>query len=210
MRAVLVTTGATRNPIDSMRYISANSSGRTGAWIADALRKVANVTVLGSSEALLRCPDSIRTQAFTTTQDLMDKMKAWAQLHPGGLIVHAAAVGDYQVTDSNTDLKLPSGQPKITVTLTPAPKILDAIRAWSDALTIVSFKAAPPHTQKADVESLASAQALRTDSAAVFANSIGALDRDVLFWTPTQAKWADRREDGLTMLADWLTEQCKD
>jgi phosphopantothenoylcysteine decarboxylase/phosphopantothenate--cysteine ligase len=34
---VLVTSGATREPIDSVRYISNLSSGRTGAAICEAL-----------------------------------------------------------------------------------------------------------------------------------------------------------------------------
>ena len=36
-KKVVVTSGATREPIDSVRYISNMSSGRTGAMICEAL-----------------------------------------------------------------------------------------------------------------------------------------------------------------------------
>ena len=97
MRDIPITAGATRNPIDAMRFISANSTGQTGAWLADTRSTEHRVTVLGSPEALSRCTSSVRHQAYSSTTDLMDKMHAWVAEHPLGLVIHAAAVGDYAV-----------------------------------------------------------------------------------------------------------------
>mgnify|MGYP002037534785 CR=1 FL=1 len=167
MRDILITAGATRNPIDAMRFISANSTGQTGAWLADALGTEHDVTVLGSPEALSRCPDSVRHQTYTSTTDLMDKMRTWVLAHPFGLVIHAAAVGDYAVDP--VEGKLASGQDSLTLTLRPTPKILDAIRGWSPDVKIISFKAAAPHTSMPELGAIARAQGERTDCMAVFA-----------------------------------------
>ena len=53
MTKILITAGATRNPIDSMRCITANASGRTGVGIAERLAEY-DVTLFGSPIACLR------------------------------------------------------------------------------------------------------------------------------------------------------------
>ena len=56
--AVLITAGATRNPLDAVRLLTARSSGRTGVGIArDLLARGVKVHLLGSAEACLRAPD---------------------------------------------------------------------------------------------------------------------------------------------------------
>ena len=95
-RPILITAGATRNPIDSMRSLTAHSSGATGVYIAHSLQSHGRqCTLMGSNVALLQpnCP-SERIE-FTSTRDLFDKMKAWIVQHPTGIIIHAAAVGDF-------------------------------------------------------------------------------------------------------------------
>lgn len=170
MRPLLVTAGATRNPVDAMRYLSAHSSGRTGAALAASAGPGAHL--LGSPEALLRAP-GLAGEAFSSTRDLLVRMRRWCLAHPDGVVVHAAAVGDYEVADAEG--KIPSGQAELLLTLRPTPKILDRIRSWSSELAIVSFKAAPPQSSPADLVRIADAQRQRTDSALVFANAIGRL-----------------------------------
>ncbi len=202
MRDILITAGATRNPIDAMRFISANSTGQTGAWLADALSAEHVVTVLGSAAALSRCPSSVRQQEYTSTTDLMDKMRMWVADHPSGLVIHAAAVGDYAVDP--TQGKIASGQDSLTLTLRPTPKILDAIRGWSADVTIISFKAAAPQTPISELAVIARAQGERTDCVAVFANVIGELESGVLIWTHDGAQTFDRRLDALEALVHFV------
>ncbi len=209
MKDILVTAGATRNPIDSMRYISANSSGQTGARIAEQLAKTNNVTFLGSAEAICRCPSDVTKAEFTTTIDLMSKMKEWVQTHPLGMVVHAAAVGDYMAKDLDEKQKFPSGQTEISVTLVPTHKILDLIHSWSPQATVVSFKAAKPNTTRAELESITEAQAQRTHSDAVFANVIGQIQQQVLFWHNGTVQWSEQRADGLRGLVDWIESRSR-
>ena len=196
-RPVLITTGATRNPIAAMRHISAFASGRTGVGLATALAADATVHLLGHPEALARAPGGLSTELFGSTRDLMQRMEAWVQAHPTGIVVHAAAVGDYEVAAGAEASKIPSGQPELVVRLRPTPKILDHIRDWSTELRLVSFKAAAPGTPPAELQALATAQLRRSHSDLVFANVIGRTDQDVLLVDAQGATAHKAREAGL-------------
>lgn len=200
MRDILITAGATRNPIDAMRFISANSTGRTGAWLAERLSGDHRVTLLGSVEAVSHPTGAAMYTPFGSTTDLMDKMHAWVSDHPDGLVIHAAAVGDYAVAASAG--KIPSGQHDLHLNLVPTPKILDAIRGWSPRVEIVSFKAAAPDTQPSQLAAIAAAQGERTDSVAVFANVIGQIESTALIWTRAGVRSFAHRRDALAALVD--------
>ena len=203
MRAILITAGATRNPIDAMRFISAYSTGRTGAWLATQLHGEASVTLLGSPLALRHCSTPVQSITFGSTDDLMQKMADWVAANPTGLVIHAAAVGDYAVDDDLSEQKIPSGQAVLTLRLVPTPKILDAIKAWSSTVSLVSFKAAGPATTHTALAELAAAQGQRSQSDLVFANTIGQLNKDVLLWQVGGPSWHAKRSDALEALLSW-------
>ncbi len=171
MRPVLITAGATRNPVDAMRFISANSSGRSSAAIAEELP---GSTFMGSPEAVLRAPPSATCETFSTTTDLMERMNTWVSANPGGVIVHAAAVGDYRVAEPSAG-KLPSGQEELVLRLVRTPKIADHIRGWDPSCRLVTFKAAPPETGSEELLRICRAQLARTRSVLVVGNVIGRL-----------------------------------
>ncbi len=196
MKPVLITAGATRNPVDEMRFLSAYSSGRTGVALARALG--GRVTLLASPEAALRCNDGPVVVEFGSTRDLMARMAAWCADHPDAVVIHAAAVGDYEAVEASG--KIPSGQPELLLRLVPAPKILDRMRSWSADLRIVSFKAAPPGTAPDQLATIADAQRKRTDSALVFANTIGRTSTDVVLVDAAGATHHASRADGLADL----------
>jgi len=181
VRPVLITAGATRNRIDAMRYISAHSSGHTGAHIAAALG-AEGLLLLGSPEACLRTSPATATASYTDTLDLMAQMRDWLQANPRGILIHAAAVGDYMIDPDDPDGhgKLPSGQAELHLRLVPAPKILDQVRSWCPGVFLVSFKAAPPGAGIDTLSDLAHTQRERTGSDLVFANTIGRTDRDIV------------------------------
>ena len=171
MRPCLVTCGATRNPVDAMRFLSARSSGRSGIWLADRLP---GAHLLAGAEARLRAGPRPDLEEFGSTQDLLGRMERWIRANPRAVIVHAAAVGDYAVEDPTG--KIASGQPELVLRLRPTPKILDRIHGWAPEARIVSFKAAPPDTGREELVRLAEAQRVRTHSDLVFANVLEALD----------------------------------
>ena len=206
-RAVLVTAGATRNPVDAMRYLSARSTGATGVWLATALARDTRVTLLGSAEALLRLgppPPRVTAEEYGSTRDLMARMAAWVARHPDGVVVHAAAVGDYEAAPF--DGKLPSGRGELMLRLTPTPKILDHLKQWSEALFVASFKAAPPGATGDRLCEIAESQRVRSRSDVVFANTIGRLGDDVLLASPTGCARFVSRAAGLDALLSTLRD----
>lgn len=204
MRPVLITAGATRNPIDAMRYISAFSTGATGVWLGRELtRRGIPTTVLGSAEALLRAPE-LAGEEFTSTRDLMARMERWTGAHPGGVVVHAAAVGDYEARTLAG--KISSGMSELVLQLTPTPKIVDHLKVWDPALHLISFKAAPPETSDEALEAIARRQLERTGSALVFANVLGRLGSGVQLVRQEGATRYAGREDALLALLEHVRE----
>jgi len=200
MRPVLITAGATRNPVDAIRYLSASATGRTGVAVATALEAGgADTHLLASPEAALRAPAHLSTDRYGSTRDLMARMKAWLTLHPDGVVVHSCAVGDYEVAAS--DHKIASNQDELVLRLTPTPKILDHLKRWAPDCRVVSFKAASPETTPERLVEIAQAQRARTGSDLVFANVIGDLERSVWLVDDAPTAFPDRGAAVATLIA---------
>ena len=90
---------------------------------------------------------------FTSTRDLLEKMKASTIQHPTGIVIHAAAVGDFEVRNTNSG-KISSGS-SLTLELQPTPKIVDAIKTWSSKLGSCLKVAAAPNTPLQEVKQIA-------------------------------------------------------
>ena len=199
MRRTLITAGATRNPIDSMRFISAHATGRTGLRLARALTNSGSqVHLLGSPEACHAAPAGLSTEVFGSTHDLLSRVRQWVTHNPGSLVIHSAAVGDYEAEASEGKIK--SGANELVLRLRPTPKILDQISQWDPACCLVSFKAAAPHTERSELESIARKQLLRSKSEIVFGNVIGALESEVLLIRADSTEYFPSREEGLLAL----------
>ncbi|TVQ92201.1 MAG: hypothetical protein EA397_07525 [Deltaproteobacteria bacterium] len=192
-RSVLITAGATRNPVDAIRVLTANASGRTGVSIGVQLaRQGAEVLVLGSPEAALRAElAGLPAEVYGSTRDLMSRMEIWVRAHPGGSVVHSAAVGDYEVASSSS-AKLPSQQSELLLRLCPTPKIADHLRAWGLSGYYVTFKAASPEVKPEELCQIAVAQRERTGCDLVFANVLGQLDQSVILVGERARPFADR------------------
>jgi phosphopantothenoylcysteine synthetase/decarboxylase len=204
-RPVLVTAGATRNPIDQMRFVTANSTGRTGVAIAGALFAHHPVHLLGSTEAVLRAGNEIPAsdlEEYGSTRDLMERMQCWVRANPQGIVVHSAAVGDYE-TDPFPG-KVESGRSTFTVVFRPTPKIADFLKVWAPGLRLVTFKAASPGTSIDDLRTLARRQIDRTRSDLVFANVLGHLSTDVLLVEPASDRLFATRAEAIYALVEWV------
>ena len=207
MPGCVITAGATRNPLDAIRFLSASASGRTGISIARHLHAQGlPVHLLGSTEALLRAGDApIGLEAYGSTRDLLDRLQAHVQADPACGIVHSAAVGDYEAIPSAE--KIPSGRTTLTLTLQPTPKILDAIRGWGLTGPLVSFKAASPETTDEALVAIARAQLRRTGSDRVFANVIGRTGTGVFLVDESEAVRFEARAAAMAALQDWLYDR---
>ncbi len=138
---VVVTSGATREPIDSVRYISNLSSGRTGAKIAEVLAargfEVTQVAGVDSAQAA----GVARRETFTDHTSLDTTLRRLVRDSACAAVVHAAAVGDFAVADAVPDAKIASGQ-ELSVKLQPTYKIIDRIIGYAGDpnLVLIGFK----------------------------------------------------------------------
>lgn len=182
---ILVTAGNTLMPIDAVRCITTVFTGRTGAAIATrAYDRGHAVTLLTSHPEVLdtlpadrpRSTATWRLRTYRTFDDLEAALSD--EVRNGGYtaIVHAAAVSDFRVagvytrnpddgrlTDVTTD-KISSAHPEVWLRLTPAPKLIDLIRAaWGFTGVLVKFKL---EACSDEAELLATAESARVRSAA--------------------------------------------
>jgi phosphopantothenoylcysteine decarboxylase/phosphopantothenate--cysteine ligase len=138
---VLVTSGATREPIDSVRFISNLSSGRTGAAICEALAaRGFDVTQLHGIDSA-QAPRAARREAFGDHASLDAALRRLLADGAYDAVIQAAAVGDYSVAETAPGAKLASGQERV-LHLRPNPKIIDRIRSHAQGrpLTLIGFK----------------------------------------------------------------------
>ena len=90
---LLVTAGPTREYIDSVRYLSNDSSGRMGFAIAAAAVRRGHAVTLVHGPVALRVPRGVRALAVVSAAEMLREcVRAWPQLDA---LVMAAAVADY-------------------------------------------------------------------------------------------------------------------
>ena len=98
-RRALVTAGATREPIDPVRYISNHSSGKQGYAIADALSRLGAHTTLVTGPTSLELPNRVDVIDVETADEMM---QACTSLLPVDVAICAAAVADWRVANSTS------------------------------------------------------------------------------------------------------------
>lgn len=138
---VLLTSGATREPIDSVRFISNLSSGRTGAAIAAALAgRGFEVTQLHGVDSVLAAGVAGQ-ETFTDHASLDAILRRRLAQGAYDAVIHAAAVGDFSLAGSAAGGKLGSDQ-ELVLRLRPTAKLIDRIRGYTGGrhLTLIGFK----------------------------------------------------------------------
>jgi len=120
-KKVIVTAGATREPIDPVRFISNHSSGKMGVALARAAwRRGADVTLI-AGHAEIPLPIEIRTLRADTVQE-MSRLIA-QNLPATDVLIMAAAPADFRPESKAPDkIKKGRGAPKVT--LEPTEDIL--------------------------------------------------------------------------------------
>jgi phosphopantothenoylcysteine decarboxylase/phosphopantothenate--cysteine ligase len=150
-KAVVVTAGGTREPIDPVRFIGNASSGKQGLEIAkEASRRGAQVTLIGANFEARGTFDFIRV---VTTDELSAALAARAT---ADVIVMAAAISDYRVQNpSATKIKKASTGAHLELTLIQNEDVLAKLAATRRAGQIVVGFAAETEPDAASLESAA-------------------------------------------------------
>lgn len=136
-KKIVITAGATREPIDAVRHISNFATGNLGVVLAQEARKrgYAVTLLFGYGETMI--PEDIETIRFTTTDDLLEK--ALSEIEDADIYISTAAVSDFAPV--YTDEKISSDQEELVIRLKPTPKVLREVKKKACKTTrFVAFK----------------------------------------------------------------------
>ncbi|MFB6082722.1 MAG: bifunctional phosphopantothenoylcysteine decarboxylase/phosphopantothenate--cysteine ligase CoaBC [Halorientalis sp.] len=132
-KEVIVTSGATTESVDPVRTLSNRASGRTGRAVARACH------VRGADVTLVHDGDDVHYADVESVESAAEMLEAvQAHADDADALVSAAAISDYTVEAA--DEKIKSGQDRLTLELTPTPKLIDTVRETHPDLPIVGFK----------------------------------------------------------------------
>nr|QNO45166.1 coenzyme A biosynthesis bifunctional protein CoaBC [Methanosarcinales archaeon ANME-2c ERB4]QNO46032.1 coenzyme A biosynthesis bifunctional protein CoaBC [Methanosarcinales archaeon ANME-2c ERB4] len=139
---ILITGGATAEPIDPVRIITSRASGRMGAALAyEAFRRGADVTLVHRGRIGFSGIQEIYVEtAEEMTGAVLDELGRGERGGAGDgydLMISAAAISDYTL-DPAAD-KIRSGS-QLTLDLRPARKLLEAVQDVYPDLAVVGFK----------------------------------------------------------------------
>ena len=124
-RHVLVTSGPTHEPIDSVRYIANRSSGKQGHAIAAAAAKLGARVTLISGPVQIPDPEGVAVQHVETAEQMLAAVQAAL---PADVAVFAAAVADWRVQgQSRGKIKKSAGSAPPALNLVENPDILRTV-----------------------------------------------------------------------------------
>lgn len=151
---VLITAGATREPIDAVRFLSNVSTGRTGAALAEVFTAAGHVVTLLHGEGAVMPQAGCVGESFSSAGDLAAKLQRQLSAGNYDAVIMTAAVADYRPADPIQG-KLSSEQNDLTLRLVRNDKILPRLKSFSpQPLGVIGFKltvAADESTRRAAV-----------------------------------------------------------
>jgi len=136
---IVITSGATHEAIDPVRYISNHSSGKMGYAIAEEAIKYGAKVILISGKVNIEPPQGLFKFIIAQTAD---DMLTHSQAHAKNcdIFIGCAAICDYKVSNYFPQKIKKGGQP-LTLDLIPNPDIISAIKATYPDIFVVGFAA---------------------------------------------------------------------
>jgi phosphopantothenoylcysteine decarboxylase/phosphopantothenate--cysteine ligase len=131
----IVTAGPTREPVDPVRFLANQSSGRQGYAIARALAAAGADTTLVSGPVSLAPPPGVALARVTTAREMLAACEAAL---PADVLVMAAAVADWR-PDSIADSKIKKTTDRVVplIRLVENPDILATLAAHAQRPRLV-------------------------------------------------------------------------
>ena len=122
-RTVVISAGGTQEPIDPVRVITNNSSGKMGYALAEAARDRGAKAVLITAPTSLPDPPLVKVIQVQTAQQMGDAVHR--HLESADALIMAAAVADYRPV-SAAEQKIKKSQEELSIDLTKTTDILEA------------------------------------------------------------------------------------
>lgn len=173
---VLITTGATREELDPVRFISNRSSGRMGFAIAEAARdRGAEVTAVAGITSV-PSPDGVQIVHASSAEEMHEAVTK--EISNASIFIAAAAVTDYRPAQRATK-KIKKTESSMNLSLERTRDILgDVAASRTNGLLVVGFAA---ETDNVISNALAKFQSKNLD--AIVANDVSrddiGFDRDM-------------------------------
>ena len=135
---LVVTAGATREPIDPVRFITNRSSGKMGYAIAEAAAQRGAEVRLISGTATVSSPVGIMPQHVETTLDMYDAVLE--AFNETDIVIMAGAPADYRPSEY-TPHKIKKNADTLTLPLERNPDIAQTLGEQKTHQTLVCFAA---------------------------------------------------------------------
>mgnify|MGYP000125420127 CR=1 FL=1 len=136
---IVITAGATLEPIDSVRYLSNHSSGKMGYALARAFASNgAQVTLISAPTDLVRPNNITQMVDVTTTEDMLQRcLQASAT---ADIFISCAAVSDYKIANYSTQ-KIKKSTATLNLELVQTPDIITQVKSRYPSLFVIGFAA---------------------------------------------------------------------
>ena len=156
---ILITSGGTSQPIDSVRSVTNRSTGQLGAFITNNFLKAGHeVTLVTTPSASKPEEHSALTLVLVeTVSDVYDILQRLVPVHDA--LIHAMAISDYDpirmlpfeavaqaenLTDllkKDDQIQKISSKPDVQVLfLQKTPKIISMVKSWNPDILLIGFK----------------------------------------------------------------------
>jgi len=137
-KKVIVTAGPTYEPIDTVRGITNQSSGKMGYAVAQAAAEAGAEVTLVSGTTALAAPSGVRRVDVVTASEMHHAVMARAK--DADVFIAVAAVADYRPSDPKPH-KIKRGNGHLSLDLAPNPDILADVAALPRGPFCVGFAA---------------------------------------------------------------------
>jgi phosphopantothenoylcysteine decarboxylase/phosphopantothenate--cysteine ligase len=158
---IVMTSGATREPIDPVRFVGNRSSGKMGFALAKAFRELGAEVTLVSGPTVLSAPTGLKCIWVERAVEMRDAVMD--QLMGCDIFVGVAAVADYRPCHVAEE-KIKKNKEKVTLELVRNPDILAEVAALEGAPFCVGFAA---ETEQVEANAALKRQAKGADMIAV-------------------------------------------
>jgi phosphopantothenoylcysteine decarboxylase/phosphopantothenate--cysteine ligase len=162
---ILITTGATREEIDPVRFISNHSSGKMGFALAQAAQsRGADVTLVAGATSV-HPPSSIRLIRAISAEEMFNAVMN--EISNATVYIGAAAIADYRPA-SRAENKIKKTEDELTIVLEKTKDILAEVgKTKHDGLLVIGFAA-----ETNDVVAYAKSKLEKKNLDAIVANDI--------------------------------------
>ena len=137
-KRIIVTSGATVEAIDLVRYITNHSSGKMGLAVAEECWRLgAHVRLISGRDAVSGV--SVPQERVSGAEEMKEAVMTLIKSEGADLVIMTAAVADY-TPEKKEDHKIKKGEETLTLRLKRTPDIISVIKKESD-VPVIGFAA---------------------------------------------------------------------